>query len=310
MGTANTVFKALVATGMVAALGVFAPADAQSPGPGASGGPAVSGFNTKFSGEGGLYDDEDAGLFQGSVTTPLGYSYGFQADGIVGGIDGETIGGGAIHLFTRDPSSYLVGIYGSYHSWDSIDITRLAAEGELYMGRMMVSGLAGWEDVDVPGTRNGLIVTTRDDEHFFTELDVSYYPVDNMRLAIGYHYESEESLGVAQFEYMPGWGMPGTLFATGYFGEEDHSRITGGLRFYFGPEPNKSLIRRHREDDPKTYNPVFPQIMTTAPGGGPNFCPTPGGFPKSFLPCICPDGTDRAGQPPKDFGEVASCDNV
>ncbi len=53
-------------------------------------GPAVSGFNTKFSAEGGEYDDEGAGLAQGSLTTPLGHAFGFQLDGALGTIDGET----------------------------------------------------------------------------------------------------------------------------------------------------------------------------------------------------------------------------
>jgi hypothetical protein len=269
-------------------------------------GPAVSGFNTKFSAEGGVYDDEGAGLVQGSLTTPLGHAFGFQVDGVVGTIDSDTLGGGGAHLFTRDPSKYLLGVYGSYHSWDSIDITRLAAEAELYRGRITLSGIAGWEDVDVPGTKGGLTVTTRDDDHFFTELDLSFYPQDNMRISGGYRYENEESLGAVEFEYMPGWaGMPASIFASGNFGDSDHTRATGGIRFYFGAERNKSLIRRHREDDPGSYNPVFPDITTQAQGGGgTNFCPASGTFPLSqFRGCTCPEGTSNAGLDPFEVGK-------
>lgn len=302
MGSGSRPQKLLVVIAGTATILFATPALAQSSGP------AVSGFNTKFSGEGGLYDDEGAGFFQGSLTTPLGHAFGFQADGVVGGIDGglddDTLGGGALHLFTRDPSSYLLGIYASYHTWDSIDIARVAAEGELYMGRTIVSGIAGWEDVDVPGRLNGLQVITKDDDHFFTELDLSYYPGDNLRLAIGYHYEDEASLGVAQFEYMPQWSsLPGaSLFATGYFGEEDYARITGGLRVYFGSERDKSLIRRHREDDPKTYNPVFPKLEIATPvvevaeekekKEKPNFCPVNTELPPTEN-CVCPPPSQR-----------------
>jgi hypothetical protein len=266
-------------------------------------GPAVSGFNTKFSAEGGVYDDESTGLVQGSLTTPLGQSYGFQLDGIVGSLDDETLGGGAVHLFTRDPSRYLFGVYGSYHSWDSIDITRLAAEAELYRGRMTLSGIAGWEDINVPGTKGGLTVTTRDDDHFFTELDLSFYPQDNMRISGGYRYESEESLGAVEFEYMPQWqSVPMSIFATGNFGDDDHTRVTGGIRFYFGAERNKSLIRRHREDDPGSYNPIFPNLNVNNPNvnnpeeAQANICPTPRSFLLSVFPgCTCPDGGSPIG---------------
>lgn len=258
------------------------------------GGPAVSAINGKISGEGGLYDDQGAGLVQGSLTIPLGHRLGFQADGALGTLDDETLGGGAAHLFARDPSRYLFGVYASYHTWDSIDIWRLGAETELYFGRMTLSGILGWESIDVPATKRGLTVLNRDDDHFFTELDLSYYPKDNLRLSIGYHYESEESLGVAELEFMPRWHMPASLFATGNFGDDDHTRITGGIRFYLHADRSKSLIRRHREDDPKTYTPIFPNIVTTAPAGAapaaPNFCPVNTPLPETDT-CACPPGS-------------------
>ena len=296
MSTRTGLLRVLICTAVAVALPPAGQADEYGKGP------AVSGFNTKFSGEGGIYDDEGAGLFQGSLTTPLGYAFGFQADGVVGTIDDETLGGGALHLFTRDPSSYLLGIYASYHSWDSIDIARVAAEGELYWGRVTLSGIAGWESIDVPETRNGLRVLTQDEDRFFTELDVAYYPKDDLRLSAGYHYENGQSLGAAEFEYMPRWtGVPMSFFATGRFGDDDVTRVTGGLKIYFGADPDKSLIRRHREDDPQTYNPVFPRIVTATPGGqatpsggGENFCPVPASFAIADHPgCVCPDGLTK-----------------
>jgi hypothetical protein len=41
-----------------------------------------------------------------------------------------------------------------------------------------------------------------------------------------------------------------TLYASGSFGN-GYTQALGGLRYYFG-DPGKSLIRRHREDDPVT----------------------------------------------------------
>jgi hypothetical protein len=123
---------------------------------GADGGPAVSDPNGKLSVEGGQYDGDQSFLTLGSYTLPLGHSFGLQADGALGRIDEDTMGGGGVHLFTRDPSSYLLGVYGSYHTWDSIDIWRAAAEFQLYVHQVSLDGLAGFEGVNVPTTVGGL----------------------------------------------------------------------------------------------------------------------------------------------------------
>lgn len=228
--------------------------------------PAVSDFNAKFSVEGGLYDNLDAGLLQGSVTGPIGDDFGLQIDGDAGPIAGDAMAGLGGHLFTRDPSRYLLGLYGSYHSWNRIGITRAALEGEGYFGPITVSGVAGWEDIDVPTTDDGLRVLTKDSSHGFGMIDLSYYVRDNLRLGIGYHYVAQASLGAPEIEYMPHWAdMPISLFARGLFGEDDHTTATAGIRFHFGPDKGKSLIRRDREDDPRRYTPMLP-----AKTSGPN----------------------------------------
>ncbi len=270
-------------------------------------GPAVSGFNTKFSAEGGAFDGKGSGLLQGSLTMPLGHAYGLQFDAALGTIDSKAMGGGAAHLFTRDPSSYLFGFYGSFHTWDSIDISRFAVEGELYRGRFTLSGIAGWESVNVPSTKGGLAVLNSDDDHVFTELNLSYYPRDNMRLTAGYRYVDEKSFGAAEFEYLSQWrGTPMSVFANGNVGESGDTRITAGIRFYLGAEQNKSLIRRHREDDPATYIPVFPSLATAATAA--NLCPASGTFTLSeHSGCTCPEGTTRAGSDPFTSGKNGNC---
>jgi hypothetical protein len=267
-------------------------------------GPAVSGFNTKLSVEGGAYDGDGSGLLQGSLTTPLGHAFGLQFDGALGTVGSDVLGGGGVHLFTREPSSYLLGFYGSFHTWDSINISRFAAEGELYRGRFTLSGIAGLESVDVPSTKGGLTVLNTDSDHFFTELDLSYYPRDNVRLSVGYHYENEKSFGAAAIEYMPQWnGAPMSLFATGNFGESGDTQITAGIRLYLGADRNKTLIRRQREDDPGSYLPVFPSLVTQAVTT--NFCPASGNFTLTAYPsCTCPTGTVNAGSDPFTDGKA------
>jgi hypothetical protein len=229
-----------------------------------AGGPAVSGPNSKLSIEGGQYDDEHSFLALGSYTLPLGNLIGFQADGAVGTIDGKVIGGGGAHLFTRDPSSYLLGVYGSFHTWDSIDVWQAAGEFEFYFGKVSLSGLAGYEAIDFPSTTGGLPVLNADDDHFFGRADLAYYLTDDFKISGGYRYVSEASLGTASAEYMfRDAGVPMSIFAKGDWGEEQYNRITGGLKVYFGANPNKTLIKRHRTEDPQNYTPVFPKPMTT-----------------------------------------------
>jgi hypothetical protein len=228
-----------------------------------AGGPAVSGPNVKFSIEGGQYDDEESFLALGSYTMPLGTAFGLQADGAIGSIDDEIMGGGGLHLFARDPSSYLIGVYGSYHTWESIDIWRAAGEFEFYLDKISLTGLAGYEGIDFPSTRNGLLVLNSDDDHFFGRVDLAYYLTDDFKVSGGYRYESEASLGTASAEYLfRDAGVPMSLFARGDWGDEEFNRVTGGVKVYLGSDLKKTLIKRHRTEDPQNYTPVFPKLRT------------------------------------------------
>jgi hypothetical protein len=262
--------------------------------------PAVSGPNGKVSVEGGSFDDDGAGIALGSFALPLGHSFGLQADGAVGAIAGEAMGGGGLHLFTRDPSHYLLGAYGSYHTWDSVDIWRIAGEAELYLGRFTIDGLAGYESVDVPSLMDGLEVLTPDDKHFFAQSDLAYYITDDFKIYGGYRYLNETSFGSAGAEYLiRGHEVPLSLFARGDFGNEDYTSITGGLKVYLSNDPQKSLIDRHRRDDPDIYMPVFPKLVTKS---GQTQCTLVSNSYKVASPadgqCICPAGSSLAGQAP------------
>jgi len=262
--------------------------------------PAVSGPNGKFSVEGGAYDDAAAGLAVGSFALPLGHAFGLQADGAIGNVDGDILGGGGLHLFTRDPSSHLLGIYGSYHTWNSIDVWRLAGEAELYLGRFTLSGLAGYESLDVPGQISGQIVLTPDDKHFFGQGDVAYYINDDFKIYGGYRYINETSFGSAGAEYLlRDHGVPVSLFARGDFGNGDYNGITGGLKIYLSDDSNKSLIDRNRRDDPEVYMPVFPKLATKSAGNQCSSGPAPMYKVSSNTDCTCGPGTPRAGQGPQ-----------
>jgi hypothetical protein len=202
-------------------------------------------------------------------------------------------GGLALHLFARDPSRYLFGVYGSYHTWDRINIWRAALEGELYIGPVTLEGIAGYESLDVPNFIDGQALSL-DDNHLFGQADAAYYITDDFKIYAGYRYINETSFGAAGTEYLiRGLEVPVALFARGDFGDEWVQNVTGGLRIYLSDDPGKSLIDRHRQDDPKVYAPTFRTVAA------PNATkPTPqcavNGFNKVTSPadgnCICPSG--------------------
>jgi opacity protein-like surface antigen len=271
-------------------------------------GPAVSDPNGKLSVEGGHYDDEQSFLARGSYSIPLGHSFGLQADGALGRVDEDTMGGAGLHLFTRDPSSYLLGLYGSYHTWDSIDIWRTAVEFQLYVHQFSIEGLGGYESVNGPLTSNGFFAVNTDDKHGFGLIDLAYYPIDDLKLYVGYHYEDATSLGSAGVEYLLRTsGSPISLFAKSDFGDSQLNRVTGGLKVYFSADPGKSLIERHRTEDPENYTPKFPLRAT-----GSNQCTVNSSFVVTSPTngqCICPPGTFQAGNPPSSFNGNYVCFN-
>ena len=265
--------------------------------------PAVSGPNGKFSVEGGGSADDGEGVATGSFALPIGHDFGMQADGAVGSFDDELLGGLALHLFARDPSRYLFGVYGSYHTWDRINIWRTALEGELYIGPVTLEGIAGYESLDVPTFNNGQTVISLDDNHLFGQADAAYYITDDFKIYAGYRYINETSFGAAGTEYLiRGLEVPVALFARGDFGDEFVQNVTGGVRIYLSDDPGKSLIDRHRQDDPKVYAPTFPTLapQTTSQKPTPQCTRDSMGWVTSPADgnCICPSGTVRAGQYP------------
>lgn len=206
--------------------------------------PAVSGLNGKISLEGGALDENGFGALSGSVSMPLGQRFGFQIDGSVGVLDEEFFGSAAGHLFWLDPSYALLGIYGSYAIVDGLDadLARLGVEGEYYWNNWTASALVGAEFIE-SGSEN--------DTNFFVFNDLSYYATDNLELSVGHRYTGERHAAALGVEFQLDqtiFSSGVSLFAEGRLGEDDYRAAWGGIRFYLGEE--KSLIRRHREDDP------------------------------------------------------------
>ncbi len=222
--------------------------------------PAVSEFNAKVNAAGGSYDGMSVYLAEGSFTFPVTDSIGLQIDGVGGLHDGDGLGGGAAHLFWRDPSVGLFGLYGSGFASTAetnYSVANVGVEGAFYFGMFTIEGLVGAQ-----------FVNRLDTDIFGTAL-LAVYPVDDLRIHAGYRYWFGESIGVAGFE----WQLPGQndnsinfgLFADGQVRE---NLVAGwaGFRVYFGSQ--KPLIRRHREDDPSLGLPADITTFPVAPAGG------------------------------------------
>lgn len=221
--------------------------------------PAVDGINGDIDGyDGGA--NHSAGFYgtDGSLSLPIAQQFGAQIDGGVGSFDKSAIYNGAGHLFWRDPSIGLAGVYSSYFHWDgtagySASVEHNAAEGEYYAGRWTFGGIAGLETVQTssPAGVPPLSIPTRG----FDAVSASYYVTDNFKLSAGHLYtlgRNALTLG-GEYGFALGGGRMAALFANGIVGESGTDAAFGGVRFYFG-QHEKTLIERNRQDDPSKYN--------------------------------------------------------
>ncbi len=219
---------------------------------------AVDGINGKAGGLGGSADDKSFYGGFGSLSVPLGCQFGVQFDGDASSYDNRFLGNVGAHLFWRDPSNALLGLYGSYTRWDEfggLDAGHVAVEGELYRGRWTLRGIAGAEFGNSVSQTVGSVIQTYDVKtRFFDEVNLAYYLNDDLKVYVGHRYVyGKNALALGGEWGLPlGRGVMASLFAEGRIGESGDDGVWGGLRFYFG-QHDKSLMRRHREDDPPNW---------------------------------------------------------
>ena len=225
-------------------------------------------MNWKFGGLGGTLAHRSLYGVQGSVTIPVGAQYGIQIDGGAGAFDERFFGAVAGHFFWRDPSRGMLGLYGSFTHWDQFGgarVGQVAGEGEVYFGQFTIRALAGIEFGNSPSQTStftsGLTTTTIIDSYdiktrFFDKVNLSYYLNDNLKVYVGHRYlggKNALALG-SEFAWRVNGPVMASAFIEGRIGENDFEGIWGGLRFYFG-QKDKTLIQRHRQDDPFEWIP-------------------------------------------------------
>lgn len=209
--------------------------------------PAVSAVNGKWEFDGAYVSATGAGVRgAGSISVPVGDRFGIQGDASLQLATSGVNFGGALHAFTRDPSSYLAGVTAGIVVTPNASLAALGAEGELYMDRFSLEGWAGAASI------NYVDPALADQLGFFAIGDVAYYPLDDLRLALG----GSDMLGDlslhASGEYLfHDLGTPLSLTADARFHTSGDISVMFGLKGYFGgSDDSKSLIDRQRQDDP------------------------------------------------------------
>lgn len=199
----------------------------------------------------------------GTVTVPLGHKFGGQIDLGSGAFGDRANGSGAGHLFWRDPDYGLAGIYGSgfYSSvYGGATQWNAAGEFERFIGPITARGLLGiqgfaFNTISAENQYFVLVQTPRQPDRFFDKLQLTYYPLDDLALSLGHIYTRGFNGIHGEIEYLlsefRGTPTAPAVYISASYGWNDSSNVMAGLRVYFGNH-DKSLIRRHREDDPKT----------------------------------------------------------
>jgi hypothetical protein len=239
--------------------------------------PAVSDINGKVEIGGGFADLDGISsdeVFRGgaALSFPVGDMFGIQADVTALNAFSETAVGGALHAFTRDPNSYLLGAYGGYVDAGSADIWYIGPEAELYLDNISIEAIGGYMDIS-----NGI------GSEFYAVGDVAFYATDNLRLQVGASTVAGFESARAGLEwFMSDTGIPASFTLEGRLGEDGFSSATAGFNLYFGGE-DKSLIRRHREDDPRLrFFDMFNAGVLGADGVLGEDCPNGGWFEDIF----------------------------
>jgi hypothetical protein len=209
--------------------------------------PAVSAPNGTFELQGGYISPTGGNLrAAGTVSVPLGDRFGIQGDASLELAGAGLTWGGALHAFTRDPSRYLAGVTGGVVVAPGATLAVLGAEGELYMDRISLEGWAGVAGI------NYVDPAMLDKTGLFAIGDVAYYPMDDLRVAVGGSYLLGDLALHAGTEYLfRDLGTPISFTTDARLHTSGAFSLMLGLKGYLGGnDDNKTLIDRQRQDDP------------------------------------------------------------
>jgi hypothetical protein len=237
--------------------------------------PAVDGINFKVSALTGAIGGYHNHMLMVTASAPVPYfsSFGAQLDLALGKYrDDYTSAAAGAHVFWRDPSIGLLGIYGDWGYVNPEHAGRVGLEGSLYIDRWTIDAFVGKQF----------------GQHVFTkivdEVDLSYYFTDNLRASIGHRLTSRGNVGNVGFEFMPeslgGW----SVFGEAEHGEDDYYGGWLGIRYSFGTGSATTLIGRDRTGDPRTR---LPRNIASVTRCGPLPHPKSDNWWRSTMTTLC-----------------------
>ncbi|MCD0503359.1 hypothetical protein [Bordetella petrii] len=222
--------------------------------------PAVDGLSGKLGASGSTADGNTSVGVEGAITFPLGHRFGMQLDLGAGRIETSQDGnsgyqGAGAHFFWRDPSKGMIGIEAGYAHVDAyggVDTYTVGVEAERYWDKLTLAGVMGMADGGhaTVSTSQGRFRHDVERE-FVAGPRLTWYPDDNLALsASGSVAGGDYAAGLgAEFGLASESSYQPSLFARAIMNEGGEVYAMAGINIYFG-QRSKSLIRRHREDDP------------------------------------------------------------
>lgn len=210
--------------------------------------PAVSEINGKLEIAGGFLRVPGTTLgharINGALSIPVGDRFGLQGDAALFNTIGGVGAGGAIHAFTRDPSFYLLGVTAAAVRVPGATLWAVGPEAELYLDQFSIEAWAGYASLNYD---NAALV---DLGGGFAIADLAYYITDDFRVSVGgRHMFGVNQLRLATEYQVTSFDIPFSVTGEGRFASDGSIVATIGLKHYFG-DPDKTLIDRHRQDDP------------------------------------------------------------
>lgn len=209
-----------------------------------------------------------AGGAMGTISVPIGHSFGAQLDLGSGSFGNHPQGEGSGHLFWRDPEKGLIGVYGSglfLNSQVGHGAWTAAGEFESYLGRFTGRAIFGVQGASsYAGNLSfyqfqayGGPSAFNQANYFHDFVEATFYPIDDLALSVGHIYSFGRNAVTGEIEYLlpqfRGGKIAPSAFVSASYGWNNSSNIMAGIRIYFGNH-DKTLIRRQREDDPPQPN--------------------------------------------------------
>lgn len=196
---------------------------------------AVSALNAKIESVFGNVDGSTAKAGAASLAFPVLDDFGVQIDGLAGKVNPSDAYGSAVHAFWRDSTVGLVGLTAAHAELGKTETLRYGGEAEYYLDQFTFTGYVGQQSGDI-------------DTSAYAGLGARYYLTDDVMFStVASTSDDLERYALALEAQTPVRGL--SWYASLATGENDYDHAFFGLKFYFSGD-RKSLIDRHRQDDP------------------------------------------------------------